>query len=118
VEPKVYGGCWGILVGLLYSLRIPVMLLGCGRVVNDLGAAGVPLIREGFADRAYRSDGTLVPRSEAGAVLSDPDEVRRQVLRIAPNADSICVHGDTPGCVEFAELVRKTLVDARYEVGA
>ncbi len=45
------------------------------------------------------------------------EEVREQVLRLAPVVDTICLHGDTPGCLEFAELVRKTLADAGYEVG-
>jgi UPF0271 protein len=78
--------------------------------------AGQPLIREGFADRAYREDGTLVPRGEPGAVLSDLGAVREQVIRIAPFVDSICLHGDTPDCVEFAEVVFRTLVDEGYEV--
>lgn len=76
-----------------------------------------PIIREGFADRAYRPDGTLVPRSEPGAVLEDPEEIKAQVLRLANEVDSICLHGDTPNCLEFAELVYKTLIDAGYEVG-
>jgi UPF0271 protein len=80
--------------------------------------AEVLLIREGFADRAYREDGTLVPRSEPGAVLADPAEVKSQVLRLAPLVDSICLHGDTPDALEFAELVTKTLRDAGYEVSA
>jgi 5-oxoprolinase (ATP-hydrolysing) subunit A len=78
--------------------------------------AGKSFFREGFADRAYRSDGTLVPRGEEGAVLEDPDRIREQVLALAPRVDSICLHGDTPNCLEFAELVRRTLVDAGYEV--
>jgi UPF0271 protein len=75
------------------------------------------IIKEGFADRRHRSDGSLVPRGEPGAVLEDPEEIRRQILEIAPKVDSICIHGDTPNCLEFAELVNKTLVDAKYEVG-
>lgn len=77
----------------------------------------VDFIREGFADRAYRPDGTLVPRSEPGAVLEDPEEIKAQVLRLADQVDSICLHGDTPNCLEFAEMVYKTLVDHGYEVG-
>lgn len=90
-----------------------------------LALPGTPLaetartsIREGFADRAYRPNGTLVPRSEPGAVLHEPSEIRRQVLQLAPKVDSICLHGDTPGCMEFAEIVFAALADAGYEVGA
>jgi 5-oxoprolinase (ATP-hydrolysing) subunit A len=80
--------------------------------------SGQSLIREGFADRAYREDGTLVPRSEPGAVLEEPAAIREQVLRLAPNVDSICLHGDTPGCLDFAELVYKTLVDNGYGISS
>jgi UPF0271 protein len=76
------------------------------------------LFHEGFADRAYNDNGTLVPRGEPGAVLVDPKLVEAQVLRIAPTVNSICLHGDTPNALEFAELVTKTLKDANYEVGA
>jgi lactam utilization protein B len=74
-------------------------------------AAGIPAIGEGFADRGYRPDGTLVPRSAAGAVIHDPETVVARALRmaiagevepvdgpvIACRVASICVHGDTPG---------------------
>jgi 5-oxoprolinase (ATP-hydrolysing) subunit A len=78
--------------------------------------AHVAFYKEGFADRAYREDGTLIARSEPGAVLENPDQIREQVLRLALEVDSLCLHGDTPGCVEFAELVFATLRDTGYEV--
>lgn len=80
--------------------------------------AGQALIREGFADRAYTEAGTLVPRTEAGAVLTEASQIREQVLRLAPTVDSICLHGDTPHCLEFAELVYKTLTDDGYGIGS
>jgi 5-oxoprolinase (ATP-hydrolysing) subunit A len=76
------------------------------------------LIREGFADRSYQPDGTLVPRSEPGAVLQNAEAIRLQVLDLVPVVDSICLHGDTPDCLEFAELIYKTLTDAGIEVRA
>lgn len=79
--------------------------------------ARTPLIREGFADRRYQANGLLVPRSEPDAILEDPDEIRQQILELAPRVDSICLHGDDPNCMEFAELVVRTLRDAGYEVG-
>lgn len=75
------------------------------------------VITEGFADRRYLANGALVPRSEPNAVLKDPDEIQRQVLELAPKVQSICLHGDTPNCLQFAELVKKTLMDSGYEVG-
>jgi UPF0271 protein len=58
-----------------------------------------------------------MPRSEPGAVIVESMEIKEQVLRLAPEVDSICLHGDTPDCLEFAELVVKTLLDAGYGVG-
>ena len=104
------------LAMLLRLYKLPLM--GLQRTAHEAVArrSGQRLIREGFADRAYRDDGTLVPRSEPGAVLSDPRLVAEQVLRLAPFVDSICLHGDTPDCVDFAKLTRKTLASAGYEV--
>ncbi|MGN8027338.1 LamB/YcsF family protein [Microbacterium sp. 22242] len=84
---------------------------------------GLRAVREAFADRAYRADGTLVPRSEPGAVIHDPSEVAARVLGLARTgtmtatdgsavailADSVCVHGDTPGAVAIAGAVRDAL---------
>ena len=99
-------------------LKIPLMGLPNSALQFVARAEKVAFIREGFADRAYRPDGTLVPRTQIGAVLEKPKDVKRQVLEVAPKVNSICLHGDTKNCVEFAELVFKTLVDAGYEVGA
>lgn len=128
-EPISQGSSYDPTFGLLSSANV-----AAGEVaafVGTLPLMGLPnstheviakvckttLIREGFADRAYRPDGTLVPRSESGAVLEDRDEIKAQVLRLASEVDSICLHGDTPNCLEFAEMVYKTLIDHGYEVG-
>ena len=87
-------------------------LIAAGKV------AGLRTGRETFADRAYRPDGTLVPRSEAGAVISDPEEVLARVVGLArrPNVDTICVHGDTPGAAQLALDIRAALEGAGIEV--
>jgi UPF0271 protein len=86
-------------------------------------ALGMEPVSEAFADRAYRSDGTLVPRTEPDAVLTDPDTVARRAVAIATErqvtaidgtvvtveARSICIHGDTPGAVALARAVRAGL---------
>ncbi len=86
-------------------------------------AAGLRTIAEAFADRAYMPDGALVSRREKGAVLHDPHEVAERVLKLATEgvvtaidgstvrieADSVCVHGDSPGAVEMAREVRALL---------
>ena len=105
-----------VITGVIVT-NLPVMLLAGAPITAYLRAKGMPFISEGFADRRYMPNSTLVPRTEPGAVLEDPGEIKRQVLELAPKVDSICLHGDTPGCLEFAEMVRKTLEDAGYEVG-
>jgi 5-oxoprolinase (ATP-hydrolysing) subunit A len=89
-------------------------------------------VLEAFADRAYRSDGTLVPRSEQGAVISDEASVVARVVRMATEnlviADdgsevwltpqSICLHGDTPGAAALARQTRTALEDAGIHVQA
>lgn len=79
-------------------------------------ADGLQVVTEGFADRAYTPDGLLVPRSEPGAVLTDAASVADQALRLAPQVDSLCVHGDSPGALDLARAVRAALVDAGHEV--
>jgi UPF0271 protein len=105
------------LVATLLHLRLPLMGMPGTHHEHIAFAAEVPFIREGFADRAYLPDGRLLPRTEAGAVLSEPSEISAQVLVLAERVDSICVHGDSPGCVEIAALVRSTLEKGGYEVG-
>jgi UPF0271 protein len=81
-------------------------------------AAGLQTAGEGFADRAYRADGTLVPRTEPGAVVHDPEEVLARVVGLAsrPDIATICVHGDTPGAAELASKIRTTLEASQFEV--
>jgi 5-oxoprolinase (ATP-hydrolysing) subunit A len=105
---------------LMMLLRIHrIALMGLPGTSHEEVArrAGMRFFREGFADRAYSPEGLLVPRGTPGAVLEDPEEVRHQVLALAPEVDSLCLHGDTPDCVRFAENVYRTLRDAGYEVG-
>ncbi len=109
----VAGDAWARSVAeeIAAELGVPIMILPVASLL-------VPTIREGFADRAYEADGSLRSRSLPGAVLTDPAEVAAQTLCLASEVDSICLHGDTPDALAFAELVWKTLFDAGYEVGA
>ncbi len=104
---------------LMMLLRIHKLpLLGLEGTAHKILAerAGQAFIREGFADRKYDEDGQLLPREEPGAVLLSVDEVRKQAVRLAPFVDSICLHGDTPDCMEMAEAVYSALVDEGLEV--
>jgi UPF0271 protein len=92
--------------------------------------AGLRVAAEIFADRAYEPDGTLVPRDRPGAVLHDVEAAaaravtmvtERYVLardgsRVGLEADTICVHGDTPGCAQLAAAVRARLEAAGVAV--
>jgi UPF0271 protein len=73
-------------------------------------AAGLDAVPEGFADRAYRPDGTLVARSEPGAVIGGDDAVA-QAVRLAGEGTlrTLCVHGDSPDAVTLARAVREGL---------
>ena len=106
--------------------RLPLMVLPNSEIQRQAEAAGLRTVAEAFADRAYNPDGTLVSRREPGAVLHTPDDVVEHVLRLANDgvvratdgslvpvrADSICLHGDTPGAVAMARKVRAALEDA------
>jgi len=94
--------------------------------------AGLRTAAEGFADRAYLSDGTLVPRQQAGAVIVDAAAVIPRVIRMARDhlveaidgatvhlvVDTICVHGDTPGASELAGRIRAALAGNGVDVKA
>jgi 5-oxoprolinase (ATP-hydrolysing) subunit A len=75
-------------------------------------------ITECFADRAYATDGSLVPRGRPGAVLEDSHAVAAQALALATSKrfQSICLHGDTPGSVHHATLVKTSLLTAGFSV--
>lgn len=81
--------------------------------------AGLTFVVEGFADRAYTAQGTLVPRGEPGALILDPSSAAAQALRLrGAGVRSICVHSDTPGAVELLGAVRAALIDAGVSVAA
>ena len=105
---------------------LPVMGLPGSAWLRQAEQAGMRVVREAFADRAYTPEGALVPRRLPGAVLHDADEIARRCVAMAtgqPVADvdggalhlspeSICVHGDTPGAVDIARRVRAELEHA------
>jgi UPF0271 protein len=105
---------------------LPVLGLPGSALFRAAEDAGLRTVAEGFADRGYTPEGTLVPRREPGALLHDPAAVAARAVRMAADgvveaADgtlvpveiaSICVHGDTPGAVELARAVRTALGEA------
>ena len=87
---------------------------------SAIGAAcvrlGLRFVAEGFADRAYTTQGTLVPRAQAGALVTDPDAAAAQAVALAESGvESICVHSDTPGAPEILATVAIALVTAGFQ---
>lgn len=103
--------------------NMAVLALDNSEQVRAAKAVGLPLIREAYADRAYTPAGMLVPRSEEGAVIHDPEAVIERCIRLAKHGEivaidgtvlksgarSICLHGDTPGAVDLAREVHDAL---------
>jgi UPF0271 protein len=85
-------------------------------IVAAAHRAGLPVYREGFADRLMLPDGSLAPRGEAGALLN-PTLAAQQAVSLAQSGryDTICVHGDTPGAGHVASAVRAALRQAGIE---
>ncbi len=101
-----------------FDAGLPVLGLPGSAIEGAAASAGLEFFREGFADRAYTAQGTLVPRSQPGAVLTDPAEVAARAVAMAGDVDSLCVHGDTPGAVALAEATRAALTEAGIELSS
>ena len=113
-----------------YGGDLAVMVLAGSPAVEVVASRGLTVVREGFADRGYTPAGRLVPRREPGAVLTDPAVVADRGRRIATGlpvpasdgspvtvrADSICLHGDTPGAVSLARALRGSLAEHQIAV--
>jgi UPF0271 protein len=113
-----------------YDPTLPVVGLAGSVFLDAAREAGQPVVAEAFADRAYTPAGALVSRREPGAVLHDADEVAERMVTlvrtgtvqavdgstVAVEAQSICVHGDSPGAVAMAQAVRGALAGAGVSV--
>lgn len=110
--------------------ELPLVTLAASPLTEQAEAAGLRAVPEAFADRAYEASGLLVPRGEPDAVLDDAAQVSDRMLRlvrdgvvvardgseIAVSAQSICVHGDSPGAARMAATVRERLLGAGVEL--
>ena len=103
---------------LSHSSDLVIVGLAGSAALRIWKARGLAVAAEGFADRAYRADGTLVPRSEAGALIADPPAAAAHAVRLAASrrCDTICVHGDTPDAVAIATSVRRALERAGFTI--
>jgi UPF0271 protein len=109
-------------------------LVFVGQAGSEMIAAarrlGLRAAEEAFADRGYQADGTLVPRGQPGALIEAPADVARRAVRLAREgkvtaadgtevtvrADTICIHGDTPGAPELVRALRAALTREGVEL--
>ncbi|MEU0434151.1 5-oxoprolinase subunit PxpA [Streptomyces sp. NPDC006290] len=117
---------------VLAGAALPVLGLPSSRFLKIAERAGLPVVTEAFADRAYTEEGTLVPRTQQGAVITEAEAVVERSLglarfgvvtshsgeRVPVRARSLCLHGDTPGAVELARRVRARLESSGVRVEA
>jgi UPF0271 protein len=109
-----------------------LLALAGAPIVEQARAAGLTVVCEAFADRAYNADGSLVSRRLAGSVIHDPQAVAERMLHmvkegriaaldgtdIALDAQTICIHGDTPAAVAIARTLSETLTGHGVELKA
>lgn len=114
------------------SLDTTLAVLGLpgSAFLEEARRLGLRTVPEAFADRAYTPDGRLVSRREPGAVLHDAAEIADRVLALIEtgtitaidgttttvNAESVCVHGDSPGAVQITNAVRERLTAAGVQI--
>ncbi|MFI4967451.1 MAG: LamB/YcsF family protein [Gammaproteobacteria bacterium] len=115
-----------------FDPKLKLLTLPGSTAVDRARAVGIEAVGEAFADRGYRDDARLQPRSESGAVISDATQVAARGLRLVREnivesvsgnainvqARSLCMHGDTPGAVGLARALRAALEGAGVELRA
>ena len=102
-----------------YDATLPLLgLPGTGSEIERAAAAnGLTFLFEGFADRGYAADGTLIPRGQPGALLTDGEAAAQQAVAVADRGiTSICIHSDTPGAAELGAAVAVGLLQAGFEL--
>ncbi|MDX1910606.1 MAG: 5-oxoprolinase subunit PxpA, partial [Saprospiraceae bacterium] len=104
--------------------------LSGSRLIEAGKAVGLRTVSEVFADRSYQNDGSLTPRSQAGAVLEKAEDVGAQALQlvllnevksmqgavVSMQAETLCLHGDGPNALAFAQVIYTTLKEKKIEI--
>ncbi|MBL8102243.1 MAG: LamB/YcsF family protein [Anaerolineales bacterium] len=118
----------GAIVRAVKRISVDLVLVGlAGSGLCEAGVeAGIQVAGEGFPDRAYNPDGTLMSRSKAGALIESPEEVAANALRLIKEGilfgekvvqvDTLCLHGDHPQAAKNAELLRENLTKNGIEI--
>jgi 5-oxoprolinase (ATP-hydrolysing) subunit A len=108
-----------------FDPSVPLYGLSGSQMEKRARISGLPFACEVFADRTYQANGSLTPRSESNAMINDPAKAIAQVLKIVREgrvitvkgseitlqADTVCLHGDSPHAVEFARIIHSALSD-------
>ena len=114
----------------MYNPELVLVALAGSNLVEQAKASGLKVVSEAFADRAYNSDGSLVSRRLAGAVLHDAEFVAKRVVSMLQNggvesidgvftpiqADTICLHGDTDGALEMSAAIKAELLKNNIQI--
>ncbi len=115
---------------VVFDRALPLVALS-GSVLAAAGrAAGLDVVPEVFADRAFDADGALVSRQRPGAVIHEPERMIERAVRMVRDGrvatvdgtvlelsgETICVHGDTPGAIDLVTTLRRGLEAAGVEV--
>lgn len=115
---------------LAFDARLVLLAPACSELSLAGYAAGLKVVEEVFADRAYLDDGSLMPRERPGALIHDPDEALERVLcmleaqalvtasgqRLPTPIGSLCIHGDTPAAVDMACRLRTRLIAEGWQL--
>jgi UPF0271 protein len=127
------GQAAAVVAGVEAFGDVPVLGLPGSEFLKAASAVGLRTVGEAFADRGYTPSGTLVPRREPGALLTETPDVVERALRLATRGEilaidgtviqasgvgSLCLHGDTPGAVHHAQAVRTALEEAGVPLAA
>lgn len=115
-----------------FDPSLTIFGLAGSELIRAARRAGLHAVEEAFADRGYRTDGSLVPRTQPGALIDNEDEMIDRILRMINekrvrtvdgswcplNAQTLCLHGDGPHALAFAKRIRETLDKAGIPVRA
>ena len=113
-----------------FDPQLIVVALPGSALADAAASEGLSVATEGFADRAYQADGTLVPRSHPGAVIHDPARAAARAVQMVTEGtveaitretidleiDTLCIHGDTPNAPAIAQSLRRALEAAGVSV--
>ncbi len=100
-----------------FDPSLPILGLPSSAIERVAATRGLRFVVEGFADRAYTPEGTLVPRTEANALITVGEHAAEQALRlVGDGVASVCVHSDTPGAVALMTAVRNALIADGHEL--